>query len=271
MFIIFKKFFFHLKFVLRKPNAVFAVRSICALNKFSKKGTHIVIACFPKSGSTFLKTIIQKMSGFKSVKLVYDYDRKEQDIYYPNLVDIYCQNIVSYQHMKANKSNIDMLNEFSIEPIILVRNIFDVVVSIRDHFYNESTIGPSAYVDSSYFKLSDKNQYDFIIELIVPWYINFYVSWFYAKKDKLIKTHWVTYENFISDREGFVCNILDIFNIKYDPQHINNLLREVKNENVRFNKGVVGRGDKFLSLEQKNKIVAYKNFYPDVDFSMIGL
>ena len=46
-------------------------------------GTHVLIACFPKSASTYLKNMLVALTGFKSGNLAYAYFQNEQDLYLP--------------------------------------------------------------------------------------------------------------------------------------------------------------------------------------------
>ena len=73
------------------------------------------------------------LTGYAHSYLAFAYKNVEQELYLPRIVDNYGKGVVVHQHFKANEPNLDLLMEFSIQPIVLVRNVFDVLVSLRDH------------------------------------------------------------------------------------------------------------------------------------------
>ena len=167
----------------------------------------------------------------------------------------------------------EVFREFKIEPIVVVRNIFDVMVSLRDHMFKLKTIFPMSYVDkNAFYSFSKTKQYDCLIEMFSPWYFNFYVSWYRVKRKRQLKTHWVVYDEFIGNEEKVISQILRKMKME-KKKSVDEALAVMKKvgHNYRFNIGVVGRGKKELSIAQRRRIVRFKYYYPDVDFSMIGI
>jgi hypothetical protein len=133
----------------------------------------------PKSGSTFLANALSEVTGYPQVQLCFGYERHEQDLYLPRLVDACRKDTVTRHHMRATKFNTALLKKFNIKPVILTRNLFDVVPSIRDHLFREGFEKfPCFYCTERFADLSEEKQLDCIIDLALPWYFNFYVSWF---------------------------------------------------------------------------------------------
>ncbi len=66
---------------------------------------------------------------------------------------------------------------FGLQPIVLVRNIFDVVVSIRDSLKMAPMSIAQAFVPADLAFREDEEMGRFITDLIVPWYFNFFGSW----------------------------------------------------------------------------------------------
>jgi hypothetical protein len=239
---------------------------------FFKSHECIVIACMPKSGSTFLSSALSKLVGSKTYFFpTYGGGRNEQNFYPPALIDIYGKKSVSQIHLKATEANLRLIEKFSVKPIILVRNIFDVVISLRDHFHNESTSVPFVWANDKFFELDESVQLDFIIELAIPWYINFYVSWFAVYKEGIVNPIWLTYEEVITDPKVKLRFIMDSYSIKKSDEEIENALQQVGRKKVRFNKGVSGRGYQMLTETQIQRIKDFTRFYPWVDFSKIGI
>lgn len=233
----------------------------------------IYVSCFPKSGSSYATRILSEITRVRIHRTVYAFLQNEQDIYLPALIDGFWHDFATQQHTRATDPNVKLMNKYSIRPVVLVRNIFDIVCSFRDHLYNESKIWMMGYVTDDFFDLCENEQYDFIINLILPWYFNFYVSWYEAEREKKIEFLWITYEDMVE--EPVVCfnNILRFLNVNKTEQEIKRTLKLdiKKGKRDKFNKGITGRGAKLLSEEQKLKIKSYKKYYPNIDFCRIGL
>ena len=150
----------------------------------------------PKSGSTFLSAVLALITKSKLIKPIAGGPQDEQNLCFPTLVDLYGSRYVAHIHLKASESNVQKIIDFGLKPIVLVRNLYDIVVSINDHFHREDIKTFNIFVDEKFFKLSKSEQYDQIIDLALPWYINFYVSW---QSTISIKPHWVTYEELTSN------------------------------------------------------------------------
>jgi len=238
---------------------------------FFKSHRCIVVACMPKSGSTFLSSTLSKLTGYKASFPTYGGGRNEQNLYLPALVDIYGRKTVCQMHLQATEANLILIERFSIKPIVLVRNIFDVVISFYDHLHREDTKTPMAWINDEFFKLDDSAQLDFIIGLAIPWYMSFYVSWFSATQEGTVNPIWLTYEELTADPRSTLRLIVDSYNIRKSDEDIGNVLQQVEREKVRFNKGVSGRGCQILTETQIQRIKDFTRCYPWVDFSRIGI
>ena len=242
--------------------------------KFAKQGHSVFIACMPKSGSTFLSKAIAQSYQFDISYLNYGFERNEQELYLPALIDNYSRNTVTQQHIKATAPNITLMREFGIRPIILVRNIFDVVISIRDYLLKEGVENfPSLYASDSFVSLTETQQYDFIIANALPWYFNFYASWTDASNSGQIDAKWVNYDRLKEDWHGGIKSIIDFYGLAYDSVTIDQTINSLTQDKLgsRINKGIAGRGKMLLSAKQQADIKAYRHFYPWIDFTSIGI
>lgn len=235
---------------------------------------HYLIACMPKSGSTFLANALSELTGYPYVYLAYAYERSEQNLYLPKLIDHYDVGTVTHLHLRATDSAIDLMRMFSIRPVILVRDIFDVVVSIRDHLFNEGYEFPTFFCDESIKRLDEQTQFDFIIEHGIPWYFNFFVSWHQALAGNRADGLWLKYEEVINDWFGALRMIADFYQIDKTDAQIELALKQTSaksRKKTRLNKGVAGRSLTLLTDQQRDRIIRMARFYPDVDFSRMGI
>jgi hypothetical protein len=235
---------------------------------------HLLIACMPKSGSTFLANALSELTGYPYVYLAYAYERSEQSLYLPKLIDNYDVGTVTHLHLRATDSAIDLMRMFSIRPVILVRNIFDIVVSIRDHLFNEGYEFPTFFCDETINRLDEQSQFDFIIEHGIPWYFNFYVSWHQAVARKRTDGLWLKYEEIVSDWHQTLRSVADFYRINKTDAEIDHALQMTSaksKKKTRLNKGVAGRNLTALTDQQRDRIAGMTRFYPDVDFSNLGI
>lgn len=227
--------------------------------------THILLACMPKSGSTYLSNSIGRLPGFRRTSLVSGAARAEQEINFRVALRKSKYNYVAQQHVRYHSRTAEAIKTFQMTPVVLVRDIFDCVVSIRDHWRRESVRAPMAYVLDDHLNMEDSDLDHMIVQLAIPWYFNFYVSW--TRCDDAL---WLRYEDVIADPAGAVARILERAGHQTDPDLIPAAVHQLNPAAERKNVGRPGRGAS-LPEELKQVIREYRNFYPDIDFSLIGL
>ena len=234
-------------------------------------GQHIFIACVPKSASTFLKNLLVNLTGYSDLFAVYAAGQTEHEIYLPILKESAHLNTVTQQHCRASDANVHLMQGFAIRPVVLVRNIFDSVISLFD-FYNKGAFQTS-YFRADWPKLDDEAKIDLIIENVIPWYFQFVASWDSAEKQKRLEMCWLTYEELVRDKPSSVLKVLEFYGLGAPRRGVEQRIREIESEERtnRFNKGVTGRGRSSLTDRQKEQIRRLTRYYPSTDFARVGL
>lgn len=242
-------------------------------SKIFRKKRKILVASMPKSGSTFISKVLASATDSIYCSLVFDLKQNEQDIYLPKLIDYFNVPLVIHQHCRATIKNIELIEKYGLTPIVLVRNIYDSVLSIKEHIERESKNWSMIYINSNYQCLSDDERIDFIIDNYVPWVFYFFVSWndYSISSQGKSPVLFVKYEDMINNKVDFIERILTYLNIK--ALDIQKIIAEYDNtpKEVRFNKGVSGRGEQHLSEDQKKRIKVLSDYYRNVDFSILGI
>jgi hypothetical protein len=257
---------------------VYRLSSTCLKIKKMIGGTgqFIFINSAPKSGSTYLRNILLELTGFDRVHLVSGYKDNEQDLYFPRVVDTISKNKVVHQHTKATERNVAILSGLSTRPIVHLRNIYDCIVSLRDHF--NSSKNPKMFIvhiGRDYETLNENEKLDFLVNFAAPWYINFYVSWYEEERRGELDILWTTYEELVENTNKLTKSIIEWYGLEMHDSDIGSAIRAVsekrnRNRN-RYNKGVRGRGEYMLSETQKDRISSMAKYYPKVDFGKLGL
>ena len=234
-------------------------------------GRHLFIACVPKSASTFLKNLLLRLTGYRDLFAVYAAGQTEHEIYLPTLCEHADSNTVTQQHCRASDANVHLMQAFGIRPVVLVRNIFDSVMSLLD-FYNGGAF-KSSYFRADWPTLDEETKIDLLIENVIPWYFQFVGSWDLAEKQQRLEVHWLSYEEFIADKCSAVLKILRFHGLGASRRGVEQCIREVESNGRknRFNKGVAGRGRSGLTDRQKDQVRRLARYFPSTDFGRIGL
>ena len=234
-------------------------------------GRHIFIACVPKTASTFLKNLLESLTGYRDLFTVYAAGQTEHEIYLPTLREYAQIDTVTQQHCRASDANIHLMQAFGIRPVVLVRNIFDSVMSLLD-FYNKGAFKTS-YYRADWLALDEEMKIDLLIENVIPWYFQFVASWELAEKQKRLEMHWLTYEELIADKPSTVLKVLEFYGLGAARRGVEERIREIESEERknRFNKGIAGRGQSGLNDRQKEQIRRATRYFPTTDFGRIGL
>ena len=234
-------------------------------------GQHLFIACFPKSGSSFLRNALLHLTRYRDTYLFYAGSPNEHDLYLPSLLEFATVNTVTQQHARASEANIQLMQGFGIHPVVLVRNIFDALVSLDDFYHSGASFSTFFFPD--YLKLTPESRLDLLIDHVAPWYLQFYASWTRVERDQRLRVHWLTYEDMIADKAAALRGILAFWGFAIEDEPLAAALRATEGEKKRnrFNQGVTGRGAKRFSAEQMQRIEALAKYFPLLSFERIGI
>ena len=237
----------------------------------------IVVAAAPKSGSTFLSNVINRVTDLPYSRLSSAYATNEHDLYLPALHLMNNRGCVSQLHIKGTFHNAALMKTFSIKPIILVRDIQDTIVSLADDLRAKEKMegfgsGQNGFSflwqDHAIAGLNQEALIDCIIDLAIPWYVNFYASWYRLCARGDVDAMWITYEEMMKDKKNTIANVLDHVGFGKDI-FIDDAVLGLRFS--KFNSGESGRGDKLLSDHQKSRLKQLFSYYPDIDFSRYGI
>jgi hypothetical protein len=239
----------------------------------SKTRKHVFIIAAPKSGSSWASCIFSNLLKWKEAMLTHNGGRREQEIDIRKLVTVTSrENLFSkHQHCRRSKGTLENIRRARIKPIIQVRDIYDTVISLRDHMTKEDVVMPMAYMDKGWHNMSLVMQTEFIIDMIIPWYFNFYAGWVTSDLVQNNRAYILTYEKLESDPVKAVYDCCEWIGESVTSLDIVKAVEMAKTKKNRKNVGVVGRGHRLLTPKQREKILKMSLYYPDIDFSLIGI
>lgn len=234
----------------------------------------------PKSGSTFLASVLARTLDLPLMPLCYAYSSNEHDLYLPAMVTATACGAVSQLHTKGTPHNVQLLNLFGIRPILLTRNLFDSIESLardlrRKCELPELGMGMSGYsfawLTEDVAGLDDERLIDFVIDFALPWYLNFHVSWQNYARANVIDPVFVRYEDLLRDKHGEISRIVrQIGGIepRLDPALLGaNHIGE--SSSISRGSGEPGLGLQRLSQAQVAAVRRRLAYYPSADFDSL--
>ena len=166
-----------------------------------------VLVALPKSSSTYSTQVLGKILGATVYQDLVTQDRcTPKDISLPGLINARDRATISQLHLTATGANLRILRNFRIPTVILLRSLFDVVVSLRDHM-NSNPYFSSVLIPKDFAALSESDKLDYIIDTAVPWIITLYTSWVQAIERGDAKAKFVYFEDLVRDPAPFFASI----------------------------------------------------------------
>lgn len=229
------------------------------LSPIAPQRPHILIACMPKSASTFLATTIASLKGFKRYRMIPDYGAREQELCEIRLSRYNRKTYIAQHHLRHSAWTQTLIDRYRLTPIVIVRDLADTVISLRDHFRREPHgQGPTARLLPRHADLPDAELDQAIVRTAMPWYLSFYVGWRLAGDVPIFD-----YAQYTTEPARVIGEILQHANCAMPPQAIHDAVSRVNREQVpQFNVGTSGRGSQ-LSQPAKDHLLHLLDLYPE--------
>ena len=236
-----------------------------------KQAQIIVVACFPKSGSTFLTRKLSALPTCLLEPLVPFGERREQELDEGIIREVLRKHkgghVIAHQHVRLNANTADLAIRYPIRFVVLVRDLMDCLVSLADHMSDESTLFPQSFWSNRLHDDLEKANLSRIHAVTVtnaPWFINFYLSWVLWQEE-----YPEIPPPFFLNVESTITSLVSQFGIQAGKNDITRVLEEQTFS--RLNKGISGRGRKYFLKDSKaaSALDQIIQCYPNIDFSQI--
>lgn len=151
---------------------------------------------------------------------------------------------VFHMHTRAWSTNTDLLQNFGVKPIVLIRNVADILVAVKDNCLKDYQMDfdpkglPGVYIPGSFNQMTSEQQDVFLVQNLGPWLLSFYVSW---KRQQVVPVLWVSYEEHFRDQVPSFYRMLEWVGHGTDfPKLAMERFANMRPHN--FNVGISGRG-----------------------------
>ena len=99
-------------------------------------------------------------------------------------------------------------------------------MSLSDFFTGGAIRGTQFDVDT-WMHLSLERRLDQLIDLVIPWHLEFLASWQRAEKDNRIPILWITYEDAMADKHAAIHKILSFYSLTVSDTKIDAAIESV--------------------------------------------
>lgn len=223
---------------------------------------HILIASMPKAAGTYLLDSIERRSNLHRVNLLPGMDRREMEISNTRAILNWPRNYFTGSHLCASKATDRIIRHHGMKTLVLHRNLFDCAISLRDHVRRESTVFSMAYFDARFASMDDAELESAIVDLAMPWYFKFYLSWKASRQPVLF----LGYRDVVERGEETFGRIAAFTGVRFHAAPGETPPGVGKS---RFNVGTSGRGEA-MAPKAHDALIALARHYSHHDLSEIG-
>jgi hypothetical protein len=236
----------------------------------SPRGRPVFLLCLPKSASTFFALALAAATGRRTVPAMPSFGRREQEYDAFATLAVRDRAVVLQSHTRFSAATRHFLREVGTPPILVVRNLYDSLISLWDHMRDDGPGVPMALVDQRDLLRDDAEMLDFLVDIAAVWYVQFFAGWMRAatrEVDLLV----LDYQTVIADTATAIASVCRHVGDPIPPMPvISESIEAVRLSKPRFNQGTSGRGARF-GKERRARVERLAAFYPDVDFSPLGI
>lgn len=253
--------------------------------QFSKymPGRKILVAAFPKSGSSYLANRLSVGLGLPFAHLTttafspssLGANGREQELCELALCvrSLSGQGFVAQHHMKGTAYLLKLLQQHDVRVILTVRNVFDAIVSADDMLcVNPGWASPFSQgaqkIPLNYASLKREDRLRILSNTVGIWYLDFYLSWLRLKdlgSDHLL----LSYEEHLSNNTGDKHRLYEALrdHLRLDASEAECLQSALLSQNfsheqARFNQGITGRGREVPETVRRH-LIEHALFFKD--------
>jgi hypothetical protein len=252
---------------------------------------NILLACAPKSASTYLHSVLTRALGLPSACLfaatldwasaaLHGSALREQEPDELALIrnGLNGRGYVAQHHCRCTPYLSSLIDTYNIKPIVTHRNLFDTIVSVDDMMMDwrsrPGTIDHGYFADglpAGFERLERADRLMILAQRHAPWLTQFYLSWKFCERAGFVRPLWISYEkDFLGDKERLAARIA-AFAGTGDPSAIAALLADRGGKSTRLNQGIAGRGADLPQAVRNYILSAVRPYRDDEDLSpLIG-
>ena len=266
-------------FVQPYPDGRFDGAAAAHLLKLGKQRPAVVLAFPPKAAGTFFRTAVEAVIDGQLLRAVHALGGRDATPYLPTFISYFSGNmtpkpLVAHMHMQALPANVNFLETFGIRPVVMTRSIPDMLASYWDMLEGDPQArldGLNCLIPVDFTAMMPERKADFLIDILGPWYVSFFASWFRYAAQAPSQVRILSYREFREDPARALMRAVAHAGLARTREQCRAALDETWNirGECRFNKGEEGRGAQYFSPEQiarlDRMLSAYSHLAPHRD------
>jgi hypothetical protein len=262
------------------PDGAFEGDLLKYLRSVGARRSILFLAFAPKVAGTFFRQSAMHAITGDLYRTSHAQGGRDGVPYLPNLLACYLdkdlREIVVHIHMQAFAANRNLMSAFGIRPVIMLRNIADVLASFWDMLESDPVARAqclNCVVPDGFVELSRARKADFIVDIIAPWYASYFASWksFVDEAPKQVCV--LRYGDFCQAPAKSIHAALAHAGFAVSSDVCADAVERVwlERDKFRYNKGAEGRGKSYFSPAQLAEISRKLSHYPQLDAWMPDL
>jgi hypothetical protein len=228
-----------------------------SINQFVDRRPNIFLTSFFRSGSTHVRVTLERLlPGYRSATTVISSGTIGNDGY-PSINIFAAQMMfnnpsqIFHQHTCGTSGNVMLLKKAEIKPIIMMRDMLDSMVSLRELISTGQPQGIGIYYPDYWMSMDEEEQLWWVVKNLPNFYFTFYLSWMSADIEK----HVIWYDQYYKDQVAGIRGILEFAGPEGTvSDDAIRMASETITPESRFKFGKPGRGRQILTPDMINDI-----------------
>ena len=249
-----------INFDLNASNAVFSLPDVTGrydeqfgsyLRNLGARRPLVMLAFPPKAAGTFLRVAAVEAIDGQMMRVTHAQGGRDATPYLPIFILYYAggfptSTLVTHLHMQALPSNRFLIEAFDIKPIIMIRDVADMLTSYCDMLDKDQSSDNwlNCQLPVNFTTMHEDEKNDFLIDMMGPWYASYYATWLAYAEQSPGRVCLLRYRDFLGDPVQTLVTALHHAGVERSHLHCQDVIDSVwrEREQHRFNQGVAGRG-----------------------------
>jgi hypothetical protein len=260
-------------FAQPSPDGAFEGDALSYLRGVGARRSILFLAFAPKAAGTFFRQVTMHAINGALYRGSHAQGGRDGAPYLPNFLVYYLDadlpEIVVHTHMQAFTANRQFLSAFGIRPVIMLRNIPDMLASFWDMLETDQVARAqclNCVVPDNFVELDHARKADFILDVIAPWYASYFASWKSFVDEAPEQVCVLRYQDFCQNPENSIQMALAHAGFAVSRDTCTEALGEVwpNRNSFRYNKGTGGRAKGYFNARQLAEIARKLSHYPQL-------
>jgi len=263
-------------FEMPTPEGIYPPKFVEYFRSLGRMRPILFLSFAPKAAGTFFRQAAMEALGNGAlIRFTQAQGGRDGTPYLPNflsaLLDDKRSGFVGHLHMQALPANRNFIEMFGLKPVIMVRDIPDMLASYWDMLETDAVAradGLNCLIPQDFVSLSRAEKADFMIDIVAPWYASYFATWKDYCDQSPQTVCVLRYAEFSEDPAGTLYRAIHHAGFQTPRVRCEGAIQKVwgERDNFRFNKGVGGRGREYFSplhLKALERMLAlYKQLEP---------